>query len=136
MSTLAGMSGTERGRLAQVALGVSDLDRAIEFYREAIGLPFIAKFDPPGLGFFDLGGTRLLLEAAAPASLLYWRVDDIDAACADLRAKDVAIVEEPHVIFRDDAGQFGPPGVEIWMAAIHDSEQNLVVLQEDRAPSD
>jgi methylmalonyl-CoA/ethylmalonyl-CoA epimerase len=123
-----------QGRLAQVALRAQDLDRAIEFYRDILGLPFVAKFDPPGLAFFDLGGTRLLLEGGAPSSLLYWRVADIDAAFADLKAKGVAPVDDPHLIFRDDAGQFGPPGTEVWMASFKDSEDNLVVLNEDRPP--
>lgn len=124
-----------RSRLAQVALRATDLDRAVAFYRDVLGAPFLAKFDPPGLAFFDLGGTRLLLEAAAPPSLLYWRVDSIEAACAELQAKGIALVEEPHMIFRDDAGQFGPPGMEVWMAAFHDSEGNLVVFDEDRPPA-
>jgi methylmalonyl-CoA/ethylmalonyl-CoA epimerase len=128
------MPGTDRNRLAQVALRATDLDRAIAFYRDVLEVPFVARFDPPGLAFFDLGGTRLLLEGAAPPSLLYWRVDHIEPACEALRAKGVTIVEEPRLIFRDEAGQFGAPGTEVWMASFRDSEDNLVVLDEDRAP--
>ena len=48
-------------RVHQVAQRAEDLDRAVEFYRDALGVPLIARFDPPGLAFFDLGNTRLLL---------------------------------------------------------------------------
>ena len=47
------------------------MDRAEAFYRDVFGLRWIARFDPPGLLFFDLGNVRLLLEDGAPPSLLY-----------------------------------------------------------------
>ncbi len=37
----------------QVAQRAEDLDRAVGFYRDTLELPFIARFDPPGLAFFD-----------------------------------------------------------------------------------
>ena len=57
--------------LRQVAQHVEDMDRAVAFYRGIVGLDLIARFDPPGLAFFDLGTSRLLLEAGAPSALLY-----------------------------------------------------------------
>ncbi len=48
--------------LHQVAQRAVELERAITFYRDILAVRFIARFDPPGLAFFDLGGTRLLLE--------------------------------------------------------------------------
>ncbi|HUR48253.1 MAG TPA: VOC family protein [Acidimicrobiales bacterium] len=114
--------------LHQVALHVEDLARATAFYREVVGLHWIATFDPPGLTFFDVGGTRLLLEKGAPASLLYLRVPDAAAEVERLRAAGVTIESEPHVIFTDDAGQFGPKGVAETMAFFRDSEGNLVGL--------
>jgi methylmalonyl-CoA/ethylmalonyl-CoA epimerase len=119
-------------RLRQVALHAEDLDRAIAFYRDVLGLTFVARFEPPGLAFFDLDGVRLLLEGGAPASLLYLEVDDVVAAHAALGDAGVELVGEPHLIFRDDAGQFGPAGTEVWQAAFKDSEGNLVVLEEGR----
>jgi methylmalonyl-CoA/ethylmalonyl-CoA epimerase len=58
------------GRIHQIALRGNDLDRSVEFYRNTLGTRFIARFDPPGLAFFDLDGTRLLLEANAGSALL------------------------------------------------------------------
>jgi methylmalonyl-CoA/ethylmalonyl-CoA epimerase len=120
--------------LTQIAQGAKDLDRAEAFYRDQLGLPFIARFDPPGLVFFDLGGSRLLLEVGDASALLYLEVDDIDARYAELQAAGVNCVGEPHVIHRDDDGTFGPPGNESWMAFFRDSEDNLLSLTESRAP--
>ena len=119
----------------QIGLHAEDLDRAEAFYRDVVGARFVARYDPPGLVFFDLGSTRLLLEHGAPASLVYLRVPDIDAAWADLTAKGVMTESEPHVLHKDEAGEFGPPGNEEWMAFFRDSEGNLVGLVEQRLPS-
>lgn len=114
--------------LAQVALHVDDLQRAATFYRDVVGLRPIATFDPPGLVFFDLGGPRLLLEKAAPSSLLYLSVPDVAVEVERLRSAGVTIESEPHVIFTDEMGQFGPAGEAETMAFFRDSEDNLVGL--------
>ena len=114
--------------LRQVAQHVEDFGRAVAFYRDIVGLDLIATFDPPGLAFFRLGDTRLLLEAGAPSAILYLGVDDVVATTERLRAAGVAIESEPHVIFVDEAGQFGAPGEGEEMAFFRDSEGNLVAL--------
>jgi methylmalonyl-CoA/ethylmalonyl-CoA epimerase len=119
-------------RLHQVAQRAEDLDRATAFYRDVLGLRHLASYDPPGLVFFDLGGARLLLERAAPSSLLYLEVPDIDAAVEALRAKGVEIASDPHMIFADAEGTFGEAGTEEWMAFFKDTEGNLVGLVERR----
>jgi methylmalonyl-CoA/ethylmalonyl-CoA epimerase len=124
--------GVTVARLHQVALHAADLDRAVAFYRDVIGLRFVARFDPPGLAFFDLGNVRLLLEAGAPASLLYVEVDDIDTERSRLATAGVAFVDEPHLIFHDADGTFGRAGAAEWMTFFHDSEGNLVALVERR----
>ena len=40
-------------------LTVSNVDRAVAFYRDTLGMPFLFQF--PGMAFFDLDGTRLML---------------------------------------------------------------------------
>ena len=126
----AGPLGT--GALHQVAQRAPDLDASVAFYRDVLGLELIARFDPPGLAFFRLGGTRLLLEGLAPAAMLYFRVDDIDAAAADLQRRGVTLEGEPHLIHRDDDGQFGPAGQEEWMAFFRDPAGNLLALASRR----
>lgn len=119
-------------RLRQVAQHAEDLDRAVAFYRDTLGLRLLALFDPPGLAFFDLDGVRLLIERGAPSALIYLDTDDIDAKVAELRTAGVRVEAEPHMIFRDDEGTFGDPGVEEWMAFVRDSEDNVVGLVERR----
>src|SRR5919106_4031160 len=119
--------------LRQVAQHVEDLDRAVAFYRDVVGLEFIARFEPPGLAFFKLGSARLLLEAGAPSAILYLGVDDVTAATDDVRAKGVTIESEPHVIHVDVEGQFGPAGESEEMAFFRDSEGNLFGLAGRRA---
>jgi methylmalonyl-CoA/ethylmalonyl-CoA epimerase len=121
--------------LHQVAQHADDLQRAVEFYTRLLGEPPVAIFDPPGLAFFSLGETRLLIEGGAPSALIYLRVEDVRASVEQLRADGVAIANEPHVIFTDDTGMFGPAGAEEWMAFITDSEGNLVGLASQNMPT-
>jgi methylmalonyl-CoA/ethylmalonyl-CoA epimerase len=126
------MSAPVSSRVHQVAQRAEDLDRAAAFYRDVLGLPLVARFDPPGLVFFDLGTTRLLIERGASSALLYLEVDDIDAARERLVGAGVAFADEPHPIFTDTEGTFGPAGATEWMTFFHDSERNLVGLVERR----
>jgi methylmalonyl-CoA/ethylmalonyl-CoA epimerase len=122
-------------RLRQVAMPVKDLDRAVSYYRDVLGMDFVAQY-PPGLAFFRLGRTRLLLErsdkAPAVGAVLYFDVADIAAAHAALVEKDVAFDAAPHRIFRDAAGTFGAPGEEEWMAFFKDPDGNVLALASRR----
>lgn len=120
------------GRLHQVALKANDLDASIAFYRDLLALPFIARFDPPGLAFFDLDGTRLMLSAGASEGTLYFAVADLRAAVAALEAGGISFEQPPILIHRDDAGTFGKKGGEEWMAFFRDPSGNLLGLAERR----
>ena len=105
------------GELGQIARRVEVLDRARGFFREKLGLRELYAF--PGLAFFSLGQTRLMLReigARDTADILYFRVPDIGAAHSALAARDVAFTSAPHVIHRH------PDGAEEWMAFFHDDE--------------
>jgi methylmalonyl-CoA/ethylmalonyl-CoA epimerase len=121
--------------LTQVAQHAGDLDRAAAFYERLLGAPPLARYDPPGLLFFALGETRLLLEQGAPSAMLYLTVDDVRTRIEQLRADGVDIVEEPHVIFQHTDDTLGPAGTDEWMAFIKDSEGNLVGLVSQLPPS-
>ena len=125
---------TAFSRVHQVAQRAEDLDRAVVFYRDALGVSFIARFDPPGLAFFDLGNTRLLLNRGSPSALLYFAVEDIEAGAEAMAGRGVELVDEPHLIHTDDDGLFGPAGTEEWMVFFRDSEHNLLALAERRLP--
>jgi methylmalonyl-CoA/ethylmalonyl-CoA epimerase len=115
-------------RLGQIAINVHDLDRAISFYRDSLGLPLL--FTTGGLGFFDCGGVRLMLsrpekpEFDHPSSVLYFTVPDIKRAYDQLQAKHVRLEGKPHVVAR-------LPTHDLWMAFFRDSEENLLALMSE-----
>ena len=109
-------------QIGQIGVNVRDLDRAVAFYRDALGLRFL--FATPALAFFDCAGVRLMLslpEQASfdhPSSILYFTVADLQAAYDTLTARGVAFVDEPHLIAR-------MPDHELWMAFFNDTEGNM-----------
>jgi methylmalonyl-CoA/ethylmalonyl-CoA epimerase len=112
-------------RLAQVAISVRDVERAKTFYRDVLGLPHL--FDaPPGLSFLQCGDTRLMLSQpegpeTAGNSILYYGVEDVEAAYDELSGKGVAFEEPPRKIAELD-------GKAIHLAVCRDSEGNLLGL--------
>lgn len=120
-------------RIHQVAVYAGDLDEAISFYRDTLGARFIEKYDPPGMAFLDFSGVRVLLEKTGPKSTLYFWVDDMDSAYAELRSRGVRFTHEPHLIHRDDKGVFGKPGEGEWMAFFADPSGNTLALATRKA---
>ena len=112
--------------IGQIAVPVRDVDRAVAFYRDTLGMRFLFKA-PPGLGFFDCGGIRLMLDAPAGAqpdrhgSVIYYKVADLEAAYSTLSARGVAFEAKPHLIAR-------MPDHELWMAFFRDPDENLLAL--------
>lgn len=112
----------------QLAILSVEIDASVESYRDKLGARFVAKFDPRGLAFFDVGGVRLMLERNAPKGTVYFRVDDTDAAFKKLRARGVDFIDEPHPIHRDAEGLFGAAGEKEWMAFFNDPCGNLLAI--------
>jgi methylmalonyl-CoA/ethylmalonyl-CoA epimerase len=112
--------------IGQIAVPVADVDRAIAFYRDVLGMRFLFKA-PPGLGFFDCNGVRLLLDEPARTgagqgnSIIYYKVPDIEVAFAALTARGVAFQNAPHLVAR-------MPDHELWMAFFRDPDANLLAL--------
>lgn len=112
-----------------MALPAHDLDRAVAFYRDRLGLPFI--WNDSHLAFFQVGDVRLLIETPEspefdhPGSILYFDVEDIDQA--------VEVLERQGVTFRDRPHHIGDLGsVAVYMAFFADTEGNLLALQSER----
>lgn len=116
-------------------MSVPDLDAAEAFYRDVLGGRFVARFDPPGLVFFDLDGVRVLFERGEGGgnSVLYFWTDDIEARVAELQAKGVEFNGAPHPIHRDEDGTFGPAGETEWMAFFEDPAGNVLALATRKA---
>jgi len=124
------VSTTRLSAIGQIALPVQDLARAVAFYRDRLGMRFLFQA-PPQLAFFDCGGVRLMLdvpedkEFARHASVLYFKVPDIDTAYQDLKAGGVIFRGEPHLIAR-------LPDHELWMAFFDDTEGNTLALMHEK----
>ena len=117
-------------QIGQIAINVHDLERAVAFYRDTLGMRFLFQA-PGGLAFFDCGGVRLMLGAAEnpdfdhPASVLYYKIDNIDTAYAAMKANGVTFIDEPHLIARMSDH-------ELWMVFFRDSEENVLAMMEER----
>jgi methylmalonyl-CoA/ethylmalonyl-CoA epimerase len=119
-------------QIGQIAVNVRDLPRAVNFYRDVLGMQHL--FDAgPKLSFFDCGGVRLMLGPAEqpefdhPGSILYYRVADLETAYQELRAKGVRFQDAPHLIAK-------MPTYELWMAFARDTEDNLFALMSEVTP--
>lgn len=116
-------------RIGQIAVNAHDLDRAVAFYRDTLGMKLLFEA-PPKMAFFDCGGIRLMIgvpEAAEfdhPSSILYYKVDDIQATWRTLRERGVEFREEPNLVAR-------MPDHELWMAFFRDSEGNVMALMSE-----
>jgi methylmalonyl-CoA/ethylmalonyl-CoA epimerase len=112
--------------IGQITMTAKDVERAVAFYRDTLGIRFLFKA-PPGLAFFDCAGVRLMLsrpekpEFDHPGSVLYFKVDDIDSAHKTLKGRGVTFTDPPHLIAR-------MPDHELWMAFFPDSEGNTLAL--------
>lgn len=116
-------------QIGQIAVPVADIDRAVAFYRDALGMQFLFQA-PPGLGFFDCSGVRLMLDAAEtpPAekysSVIYYNVSDINSAFDELSKRGVSFEKQPHLIAK-------MPDHELWMAFFRDPDENLLALMSE-----
>ena len=110
------MTAAQPSGVVQVAQHADDLDRATEFYTLTLGLPLIARFGP--LVFVDLGGTRLLLEQAAPPAMIYLRVADLQGRVRRLRDAGVDVVAEPQFRIEGRPAQaWTSSALTIWMSS-------------------
>src|SRR5438309_1622285 len=118
--------------IGQIGLFVSDLEKAVAFYRDALGLKHLFSA-PPGLAFFAAGNVRLMLsrpekpDSERFTSVLYFKVPDIKGTRDALAARGVTFEAEPHRVAK-------MPDHELWMAFFRDPDRNLLALMcEQRA---
>ena len=114
-------------KFRQIGLHVSNLDRAVDFYKKVLQKEPMAIFDPPGFALFEMDGVRLFLDVNAPKGAVYLEVPEVTSEVSRLRTLNIKIVEEPHIVFPDPQGIFDKPGNE-WLAFFEDSEGNIIGL--------
>ncbi|HSG52098.1 MAG TPA: VOC family protein [Rheinheimera sp.] len=119
-----------KGQIGQIAIVVADVSRALQFYRDILGLPFL--FQPSEqLAFVQAGNTRIMLTTPQGEgkvgcnSVLYFTVDDIDTHYAELLAKGVTSERTP-----DLAATM--PDHKLWLGFIRDPDSNLIGLMEEK----
>lgn len=110
--------------IGQIAIAVSDIKKSVDFYRNTLELKLLFEA-PPGLAFFDCGGVRLMLtipqgeDRDHKTSVIYYKVNDIDAATTALKAKGVSFIHEPQMTAKMEDH-------ELWIGFIRDPDENLV----------
>ncbi len=114
--------------IGQIAIIVHDLEKAVAFYRDALGMQYL--FQAPNLAFFNCGGIRIMLgppetpEFDHPGSIIYFKVDDINAAFATLSGRGVHFRDKPHLIAK-------LPDHELRMTFFEDLDKNILALMSE-----
>ncbi len=112
--------------IEQIAVNAHDIERAVEFYRDKLGMKHLFSV-PPNLAFFNCDGIRLMLSLPAKpefdhaSSIIYFNVPDLQLACTTLSERGVQFEEGP--TFVADMGTY-----DLWLASFRDSENNLLSL--------
>ena len=124
---IANTANLNLSKIGQIAVSVSDIDRATAFYRDTLGMRFLFSA-PPGMSFFDCDGVRLMLtvperggESPNGNSVIYCTVEDVRQATDTLKSRGVRFIGEPHVIHSTDA-------YDLWMSFFTDPDGNTLAL--------
>jgi predicted enzyme related to lactoylglutathione lyase len=116
--------------LGQIALTVSDVAKALVFYREVLGLQFLFQANP-NLAFLQVGGVRLMLTTPQGAgaiganSTLYFSVQDIESSYQALLARGAQPERAPQLAAT-------MPDHALWLGFVRDPDGNLVGLMEEK----
>jgi predicted enzyme related to lactoylglutathione lyase len=118
------------GPVSQIHISVSDVDRAVEFYRDVLGIPFLFQVDGQPMAFFQSGGVRLYLgKVESPMyrthTVHYFDVDDLYAERARLEGHGIQFLDEPHVVHRTET-------TELWMTGFQDPDGHHLILMQEK----
>lgn len=122
------------GPLGQISREVTDLARSVTWLRDVLGLPLVGHYGT--IATFDMAGVRLFVTRREPGSttgnsILYFRVDDIEAGVRTLQERGVTFRGAPHLIHRHE------DGLEEWMAFFDDPDgQPLALMSQVRPAAD
>ena len=124
-------SSLSLSQIGQVAMNAHDIERAVSFYRDKLGMKHLFSV-PPKMAFFDCDGIMLMLslpekpEFDHPGSILYFNVEDIEQAAETLIERGVKFEEKP--TFVANMGAY-----DLWMGFFRDSENNLLAIRSEVA---
>lgn len=114
----------------QIAITVSDVETAVDFYHKVLGLELLFRAGP-NLAFLDADGVRIMLTTPQGAgtvggnSVLYFRVQNI------VEVHD-SLVEQGAVNEREPELAAKMPDHELWTGFLRDPDGNLVGLMEEK----
>ena len=117
------------GRVDQIALTVSDIEVAEDFYENTLGLRKTLALD--NLLLFDLAGVRLLLGfpedpervefPVVPLSTVYLRCPDLAVCMSELQRRGITFEAEPEFVSRQST-------FDLWIAFFRDPDENSLAL--------
>jgi catechol 2,3-dioxygenase-like lactoylglutathione lyase family enzyme len=115
---------TELKSIGQILVPVSDVDRAVGFYQDVLGLPVLMRF--PGIAFMDAAGIRLYLARVPQAQFqgratIYFWVDDVTGTQAALVERGAVASEAPSVTWE-------APDYDFWLGFVTDPDGNNIGL--------
>lgn len=109
----------------------TDLDAARTFYHDVLGLEIVREDHDDRIVFRTGGGTQLVVTKSTVGTSdtqtqMAWRVPDIQAALADLRARGVRIEEyvAPDPVTTDGVADMG----HSWAAWFTDPSRNVLAV--------
>jgi predicted enzyme related to lactoylglutathione lyase len=116
--------------LGQLAITVRDVEVALGFYRDVLGLTFLFSAGP-NLAFLAAGSVRIMLSTPQGAGTVganstpYFKVTGLEAAHAAMVAKGATNERAPQLTAK-------LPDHELWMGFLRDPDGNLIGLMEER----
>ncbi|HET8903146.1 MAG TPA: VOC family protein [Saccharospirillum sp.] len=116
--------------IGQIAITVSDVEKALTFYRDALGLEFLFSAGPE-LAFLNADGIRLMLSTPQGAgtvggnSILYFKVSDIEAVHSAVVGRGAVSERVPQLAAK-------MPDHDLWTGFLRDPDGNLVGLMEEK----
>ncbi|MEJ6004909.1 VOC family protein [Paucibacter sp. AS339] len=116
--------------IGQIALTVSDVNTAVAYYRDVLGLTFLFNAGP-NLAFLSDGSIRIMLStpqgsgAIGSNSVLYFKTSDIESTHAAMVARGSASERPPQFVSK-------MPDHDLWIGFLRDPDGNLVGLMEEK----
>jgi len=115
-------------QIGQIAIVTKNTAAMTDFYRDKLGMKFL--FNAGQLAFLDCGGIRIMLspperpEFDHPASVLYFKVANIQSAHQALAARGVKFEDQPHLVAK-------LPDHDLWMCFFREPENHLFGLMSE-----
>ena len=116
--------------ICQIAITVSDVNVALTYYRDVLGLKFLFSAGP-NLAFLTDGSIRLMLSTPQGSgsvggnSILYFKVTNIEATYTTMLERGSAFERPPQFATK-------MPNHDLWIGFLRDPDGNLIGLMEEK----